>query len=167
MTVVRKTLQGSLSRRLPFNVAVRAMSLAPQNATPNSGLLLDATIINPKNHKATVIWLHGDCIRPAVHDNACIGLGDSAHGFSDLFRSLKLPDTRVVLPNAPMRFVGLPDFAYLVYRPVSVNRGAVMRAWYVPSCAIYDSLCYGRYDIYSLGNREKQEEDEEGIKGVR
>jgi phospholipase/carboxylesterase len=54
---------------------------------------------------ATVIWLHG--------------LGADGHDFVDLVPALGLEHTsvRFVFPHAPMR-------------PVTINRGMVMRAWY-------------------------------------
>lgn len=63
--------------------------------------------VNPENKiKATVIWLHG--------------LGDSGNGFSPIVPDLKLPDElgiRFVFPHAPTR-------------PVTINNGMSMRAWY-------------------------------------
>ena len=56
--------------------------------------------------KATVIWLHG--------------LGDSGHGFAPIVPELRLPDSlgiRFVFPHAPER-------------PVTINGGMRMRAWY-------------------------------------
>ncbi len=55
---------------------------------------------------ASVIWLHG--------------LGADGNDFVPLVRELKLPDAlpvRFIFPHAPMR-------------PVSINNGYVMRAWY-------------------------------------
>ncbi|MEY4729285.1 MAG: Carboxylesterase 2 [Pseudomonadota bacterium] len=55
---------------------------------------------------ASVIWLHG--------------LGADGNDFVSVVRELKLPDSlplRFIFPHAPMR-------------PVSVNGGHVMRAWY-------------------------------------
>ncbi|WP_299075054.1 alpha/beta hydrolase-fold protein [uncultured Paraglaciecola sp.] len=63
--------------------------------------------VNPKsNIKATVIWLHG--------------LGDSGNGFAPIVPELKLPEElgiRFVFPHAPIR-------------PVTINNGMTMRAWY-------------------------------------
>ena len=63
--------------------------------------------VNPKSQvKATVIWLHG--------------LGDSGNGFAPIVPDFKLPDElgiRFVFPHAPMR-------------PVTINNGMTMRAWY-------------------------------------
>lgn len=56
--------------------------------------------------KATVIWLHG--------------LGDSGHGFAPIVPELKLPaelGIRFIFPHAPER-------------PVTINGGMRMRAWY-------------------------------------
>src|SRR5438034_8728429 len=55
---------------------------------------------------ASVIWLHG--------------LGADGNDFVPLVKELDLPDslpTRFVFPHAPMR-------------PVTINNGYVMRAWY-------------------------------------
>ena len=55
---------------------------------------------------ASIIWLHG--------------LGADGHDFEPIVPKLKLPESqalRFVFPHAP-------------YRPVSVNGGATMRAWY-------------------------------------
>lgn len=69
---------------------------------------------------ATVIWLHG--------------LGADGYDFVDIVPQLNLPNVRFVFPHAPVR-------------PVSLNGGYPMRAW---------------YDIYDLTNRER--EDEEGVR---
>ncbi len=56
--------------------------------------------------KAAVIWLHG--------------LGDSGHGFAPILPELRLPaghGIRFLFPHAPER-------------PVTINNGFVMRAWY-------------------------------------
>jgi phospholipase/carboxylesterase len=50
-----------------------------------------------------MIWLHG--------------LGDSSGGFHSTFEYLNLEGWRIVLPNAPKR-------------PITINRGMRMRAWY-------------------------------------
>ena len=57
-------------------------------------------------HTATVIWLHG--------------LGDSGNGFAPIVPELKLPadsGIRFIFPHAPER-------------PVTINNGMRMRAWY-------------------------------------
>lgn len=63
--------------------------------------------VNPnKPAKAAVIWLHG--------------LGDSGNGFAPIVPELKLPEElaiRFVFPHAPTR-------------PVTINNGMSMRAWY-------------------------------------
>jgi phospholipase/carboxylesterase len=72
---------------------------------------------------ASVIWLHG--------------LGADGHDFETLVPELGLAEasrTRFVLPHAP-------------YRPVTINGGQIMRAW---------------YDIRTLDLR--QDEDEAGIR---
>lgn len=76
----------------------------------------------PGEHTATVIWLHG--------------LGADGHDFEPIVPELDLPykhGIRFVFPHAP-------------YRPVTINRGFVMRAW---------------YDVRHTDLR--QEEDKQGI----
>jgi len=67
----------------------------------------DAVIIEPRNeHKASVIWLHG--------------LGADGHDFESIVPELNLSDEsgiRFIFPNAPIR-------------PVTINGGMSMRAWY-------------------------------------
>ncbi|MCU7554765.1 alpha/beta hydrolase [Alteromonas sp. ASW11-19] len=69
--------------------------------------LLPCVEINPAQEAtACVIWLHG--------------LGDSGHGFAPIVPELKLPDEpaiRFLFPHAPER-------------PVTINNGMRMRAWY-------------------------------------
>jgi phospholipase/carboxylesterase len=69
--------------------------------------LLDAVVINPaQKPQACLIWLHG--------------LGADGHDFEPLIPELRIVDeigVRVVLPHAPPR-------------PVTINGGMVMRAWY-------------------------------------
>ena len=72
---------------------------------------------------ASVIWLHG--------------LGADGHDFEPIVPELDLPDSlpvRFVFPHAPMQ-------------PVTVNGGAVMRAW---------------YDILGVGGVRR--EDEQGVR---
>ena len=67
----------------------------------------NAVIIEPVSaHKASVIWLHG--------------LGASGHDFEPVVPELHLPDQlgiRFIFPHAPIR-------------PVTINGGMSMRAWY-------------------------------------
>ncbi|WP_333795943.1 alpha/beta hydrolase [Rheinheimera sp.] len=61
---------------------------------------------SPGPTTAAVIWLHG--------------LGDSGHGFAPIVPELRLPaghGVRFLFPHAPER-------------PVTINNGYVMRAWY-------------------------------------
>ncbi|MDG1482004.1 MAG: alpha/beta fold hydrolase [Myxococcota bacterium] len=53
--------------------------------------------------RGTVLWLHG--------------LGADGHDFEPIVPQLGLPDVRFVFPHAPTM-------------PVTINNGAVMRAWY-------------------------------------
>jgi len=67
----------------------------------------DAVVIEPSaKHLASVIWLHG--------------LGADGHDFEPIVPELGLPDAsgvRFIFPNAPVR-------------PVTINGGMIMRAWY-------------------------------------
>lgn len=67
----------------------------------------DAVIKEPKtDHKASVIWLHG--------------LGADGNDFEPIVPELNLSDdlgVRFIFPNAPVR-------------PVTINGGMAMRAWY-------------------------------------
>ena len=69
--------------------------------------LLDCIEIDPEdNPTAAVIWLHG--------------LGADGHDFEPIVPELRLPESlaiRYVFPHAPMR-------------PVTINAGMVMRAWF-------------------------------------
>ena len=69
--------------------------------------LLDCVEINPAAEpSAAIIWLHG--------------LGADGHDFEPVAAELELPrrlPVRFVFPHAPMR-------------PVTINFGMVMRAWY-------------------------------------
>ncbi len=69
--------------------------------------MLDAVNIPPKGpHRATIVWLHG--------------LGADGHDFAPIARELQLPEAmgvRFILPHAPKR-------------PVTINGGMIMRAWY-------------------------------------
>lgn len=69
--------------------------------------LLPYVEVNPNGeHDAVVIWLHG--------------LGDSGNGFALIVPELKLPENhkiRFVFPHAPIR-------------PITINNGMPMRAWY-------------------------------------
>lgn len=69
---------------------------------------------------ASIIWLHG--------------LGADGHDFADAAAALQLPNVRFILPHAP-------------HRPVTINDGYVMRAW---------------YDLFGLGIDSPQ--DESGIR---
>jgi len=69
---------------------------------------------------SSIIWLHG--------------LGADGHDFEPIVHELNLPNTRFILPHA-------------AYRPVTINNGYVMRAW---------------YDLFDLGLGSEQ--DEEGIR---
>ncbi len=68
---------------------------------------LNAVIVEPKSsHKSSIIWLHG--------------LGANGHDFEPVVPELKLPaksGIRFIFPHAPVR-------------PVTINGGMVMRAWY-------------------------------------
>jgi phospholipase/carboxylesterase len=72
----------------------------------------------------TTRWLDAVEINPAQQPQACLvwlhGLGADGHDFEPLIPELRLVDefgVRVILPHAPPR-------------PVTINGGMVMRAWY-------------------------------------
>lgn len=69
--------------------------------------LLEFVEVNPRgNPLATIIWLHG--------------LGADGHDFEPMVPELNLPD------SIPIRFV----FPHAPFRPVTINGGMVMRAWF-------------------------------------
>jgi phospholipase/carboxylesterase len=85
----------------------------------------EAVVLNPAvPATATVIWLHG--------------LGADGFDFVPIVPELRLPD------SLPVRFI----FPHAQPRPVTINNGFVMRAW---------------YDILGLG--PGRTEDEAGIRG--
>lgn len=84
--------------------------------------ILPCVEVEPRGEATgSVVWLHG--------------LGASGHDFEDLVPMLDQPQVRFVFPHAPRR-------------PVTVNMGLIMPAW---------------YDIRALGG-ERGEEDERGIR---
>ena len=86
--------------------------------------LPESVEIEPKQRAiGSVIWLHG--------------LGADGHDFEPVVAELRLPD------SLPLRFI----FPHAPIRPVTINGGASMRAW---------------YDIVSLDRSGPQ--DEEGIR---
>ena len=81
-----------------------SMSSTASSAAPHAALLPRAHILPPSSaHLNTIVFLHG--------------LGDSSAGFSSVFQAFPLPNTRVVLPNAPVQ-------------AVSANGGMRMQSWY-------------------------------------
>jgi len=85
---------------------------------------LDYIEMNPMSDPiASVIWMHG--------------LGADGHDFETIVPELNLPS------ESPIRFI----FPHAPMRPVTLNNGYVMRAW---------------YDIPQMNIREEQ--DEQGIK---
>lgn len=77
-----------------------------ENSSASNELLPAVVIEAEGTHKATIIWLHG--------------LGDSGNGFAPIAPELKLNPTlgvKFVFPHAPIR-------------PVTINNGMEMRAWY-------------------------------------
>lgn len=82
--------------------------------------MLESVAINQqKNTSTSVIWLHG--------------LGANGHDFEPVVQMLNLPHIKFILPHAP-------------YRPVTLNNGYEMRAW---------------YDIFGL--QPDSQQDEAGI----
>lgn len=72
----------------------------------NTSLLPAVEIPAETDHKATIIWLHG--------------LGDSGNGFAPIVPELKLA------PELGIKFI----FPHAPVRPVTINNGMEMRAWY-------------------------------------
>src|SRR6266508_3237697 len=101
-------------------VAVWMVDLA---SNPMAELLETVEIDSAPAPRASVIWMHG--------------LGADGHDFAPIVPELSLsgaPPIRFVFPHAPMR-------------PVTINAGMVMRAW---------------YDVASEGGMRR--EDEEGVR---
>jgi len=71
--------------------------------TVATGTELETVRHGPATAGSAIIWLHG--------------LGADAHDFEPLMPMLGLPETRFIFPNAPVR-------------PVTINGGMQMRAWY-------------------------------------
>ncbi|MDP8566672.1 alpha/beta hydrolase [Methylophilus aquaticus] len=85
-------------------------------------MLNNITINNKSNESAAIIWMHG--------------LGADGHDFEPVVHMLNLPHIRFILPHAP-------------YRPVTLNNGYEMRAW---------------YDIFGL--QPESQQDETGIRAM-
>ena len=108
--------------------------------------LLPCVEINPSTTPdACVIWLHG--------------LGDSGHGVAPIVPELKLPDSMAVkflFPHAPER-------------PITINGGMRMRAWYDIKSLDFES----RADLEGVKESAEQVEQlikaqiESGIKAER
>lgn len=67
--------------------------------------MLEHILVNhmPNSETTNIIWLHG--------------LGADGHDFEPVVQMLNLPHIKFILPHAP-------------YRPVTLNNGYEMRAWY-------------------------------------
>lgn len=85
--------------------------------------MLEQIVVTKKNGSSVIIWLHG--------------LGADGHDFEPVVQMLNLPHIKFTLPHAP-------------YRPVTLNNGYEMRAW---------------YDIFGLQPDSPQ--DEVGINGMQ
>lgn len=86
-------------------------------------LLETLEICGSQTPDSAVIWLHG--------------LGADGHDFETVVDELRLPSVRFILPHAP-------------YRPVTINSGYTMRAW---------------FDLYGLEAGSPQ--DEGGIRNAQ
>lgn len=100
---------------------------------------------------------------PATTANACViwlhGLGDSGHGFAPIVPELKLPESmavRFVFPHAPER-------------PVTINGGMRMRAWYDIKSLDFNSRADldGVVESSELVNALIQEQVDKGIPATR
>ncbi len=91
-----------------------------------------------------IIWLHG--------------LGADGHDFETVVPTLSLPEgigVRFVFPHAP-------------YRPVTINNGAVMRAWYdIYNAPLERTDCAGIYVSAQALERLIEREEGRGIKSHR
>lgn len=76
------------------------------NSTSSTTLLPGVEIAPQNSHKSTIIWLHG--------------LGDSGDGFAPIAPELQLD------PSLGVKFI----FPHAPVRPVTINNGMKMRAWY-------------------------------------
>lgn len=85
--------------------------------------MLESIIKHPQAKDACIIWMHG--------------LGADGHDFEPVVQMLNLPHIKFILPHAP-------------YRPVTLNNGYEMRAW---------------YDIFGLQSDSQQ--DEAGINSMQ
>lgn len=91
---------------------------------------IPATIdLNPENNdpQASVIWFHG--------------LGADANDFVPIVEQLRLPEqfsVRFIFPNAP-------------FRPITINNGMPMRAWY----DIFEIRLGAREDLEGIQSSEK------------
>lgn len=119
------------TRRSLFN-SPPSTRITASTYLPSSILLLTlATLINP-THSATTANMSTSAAHAALlprahiiqptsqHLNTIVflhGLGDSSAGFSSVFTQFPLPNTRVVLPNAPVQ-------------SVTANGGMRMPSWY-------------------------------------
>ncbi len=74
-----------------------------QNHYQANQILLESIIKNPQAKDACIIWMHG--------------LGADGHDFEPVVQMLNLSHIKFILPHAP-------------YRPVTLNNGYEMRAWY-------------------------------------
>lgn len=84
-----------------------AMESSNSAHNKDGGELLDYVEVNTSDNPAySVIWLHG--------------LGADGHDFEPIVPFLGLP------PAAAVRFI----FPHALMRPITINGGAVMRAWY-------------------------------------
>jgi phospholipase/carboxylesterase len=86
-------------------------------------MLTTITVNQTNPSSATIIWMHG--------------LGADGHDFESVVQMLNLPHIKFILPHAP-------------YRPVTLNNGYEMRAW---------------YDIFGLQSDSQQ--DEAGINSMQ
>lgn len=98
--------------------------------------MLDCVILEPKRPaRFSIVWLHG--------------LGADGHDFEPIAAQLRLEKLRVrfVFPHAPIR-------------PVTVNRGAKMRAWFDaygpdhPKQVDHESIAQSRDQVTCLLKRE-------------
>lgn len=124
MNIMRIISQGPISRlAIIFCATLRRFAETSVVAMQTPEVV---EVSSGENPVGSVIWLHG--------------LGADGHDFEAIVPELRLPS------NAPLRFV----FPHAPLRPVTVNGGMTMRAW---------------YDIVSFDTEGRT--DEEGVKDSR
>lgn len=97
----------SKQRRAQVDLNITKLKEIDMTTTTSQQSLLPSVVSEPQGeHKRTIIWLHG--------------LGDSGNGFAPIAPELRLN------PELGVKFI----FPHAPVRPVTINNGIEMRAWY-------------------------------------